>query len=78
VHRLRIIDRGRNALRLQGICERFAIVSLRQADGVLRPGRNIAVSDARRGDDVMQRIEVALRDLVARGDFLIEDFQFPA
>jgi hypothetical protein len=54
VHRLRIIDRGRDALCFQRGGERIAISALRQTDRVLRPDRSIAAGEARNGDDIAE------------------------
>ena len=76
MHRFRIIDRGRNALRLQRRREAVAIAALRQPDGVLRPHRGAAAGEPRDAHDIAEALRVALGDLVARGDLVLEDFQF--
>ena len=74
VHRLRIIDRGRHAVRFQRGGEPVA-VAVRQADGVLRPYRRIAGRDTGNGDDIAEIARIALGHRVARGDLVVEDLQ---
>ena len=72
MHRFDVIDRGRNALRLQRRGELVAIDALGQADGILRPDRGAAGGEPRHGDDIAEGAGVALRDPVARGDLVLE------
>ena len=48
---------------------------LRQPDGVLRPDRGAAAGEMRHGHDIAEAPRIALRDLVARGDLVLEDLQ---
>src|SRR5690349_12249576 len=75
MHRLRIIDYGRNALGLQRGLELVAITALWQADGVLRPDRGAAFGKLRHRNDVGEAPGVALRDHVTRRDLVVEDLQ---
>ncbi|GCC49394.1 hypothetical protein chiPu_0033568, partial [Chiloscyllium punctatum] len=70
--RLRIVDHGRDALRLQCGREGVAIDALGQADGVLRPHRGAAGSNARHRDEVAECARIAFGDLVARRDLVVE------
>ncbi len=49
---------------------------LGQPDGVLRPDRGASAGEARNGHDIAEAARVALGDLVARRDFVLEDLQF--
>src|SRR5215210_1301581 len=76
MHRLRIIDRGRDTLRLQRGGEAIAIAALRQADGVLRPHRGAAGGKTRNAHVIAEPLRVTLRHLVTSGDFLLEYLEF--
>src|SRR5258708_1549883 len=76
MHRLWIIDRGRNALCLQLGGEAVAIAALGQPDGVLRPDRGAVTGKTRNRYDIAKTSGVTLRDPVARGNLVLEDFQF--
>ena len=75
MHRFRIVDRGRNALRLQRRGKTVAVGALGQPDGVLRPDRGAAGGKPRHGHDIAEPARIALGDLVARGDLVLEDLQ---
>src|SRR5438477_4781843 len=75
MHRFRIVDGGWNALRLESSGKAIAIGALRQPDGVLRPDRGATGRQARQGDDIAEAARVALGDLIARGDLVLEYFQ---
>src|SRR5436305_7945517 len=75
MHRLRVVDRGRNTLRLQRGSKAIAIAALRQADGVLRPHRATTAGEPRYGDNVAEPLAVAFRHVVTGGDFILEDLQ---
>src|SRR5467141_2840360 len=75
MHRFWIIDRGRNTLRLQAGREGVAIAAVWQPNGVLRPDRGAAVGEARNRHHIPEASRIALSHLVARGDFVLEDFQ---
>src|SRR5664279_5828768 len=75
MHRFHIVDRGRNALRLQRRRKTVAVASLWQPDSVLRPYRGAAAGQARNAYDIAEALRVAVGDLVARGDLVLEDLQ---
>src|SRR5215468_659598 len=71
VHRPRIVDRGRDALRLERVNEAVA-AGARQPDRILRPYRRHAVGQARNRRDVGERGRIAPGDTLARRDLLTE------
>ena len=75
MHRLRVIDRSGNTLRLQRGGKAIAIGALRQADGVLRPHRGTTAGEPRNTDNVAEPLAVAFRHFVTGGDFIVEDLQ---
>ncbi len=74
MQRLRIIDRGRDALGLERRRESVARARL-DADGVLRPDRGHAVRDLRHADEAVERPRIALGDAVAGVDLVGEDLE---
>ena len=75
MHRFRVVDRGRNALRFQRRGKTVAIGAFGQADGVLRPDRGAAGSKPRHGHGVAEAAGVAIGNRVAHGDLVLENFE---
>ena len=73
MHRLRVINRGRNALCFQRRRKLVTVEACGHPDGVLRPHRYIATRNARDGNNVAEAFRVLLGNLVSRGYFLLED-----
>ena len=74
VQRLGVIDRGRNALRLQRGRERVAPAG-GKPDRVLRPDRGLILGDARHDRDVGKAGGVARGRRIARGDLVRKDLE---
>src|SRR5262249_53954470 len=69
-----IVDRGRDALRLERADETVA-TGARQPDRVLRPYRRHAVGQVRNRRDVGERSRIAPGDALARRDLLAGDLE---
>ena len=75
MHRLRVIDRRRNALRLERCGEGVAVGPLGQTDGVLRPHRGAAGRKPLNLHDIGKPVRIVLGYPVASRDLVLEDFQ---
>ena len=75
MHRFRIIDHRRNALRPERCGETVAIGPLGQADGVLRPDRGASGSQPRHRHEVTETARIAFRNPIAGRDLVLENLQ---